>query len=48
MTITVIPTVISILFTVTKWFLHGLEELKNKSTSRDHPDYSIIKIGKNT
>ena len=45
---TVIPIVIGALGAVTKGLVKGLEELGNKRTSGDHPNYSIIKIGKNT
>ena len=45
---TMIPTVISGLSTATKRFGTGSGGLENKRTSRDHPNYCIIKIGQNT
>ena len=44
MKMTVLPIVNGALGTITK----GIRELGNKRTSRDHPDYSIIKISQNT
>ena len=44
----VIPVVIGALGTISKGLVKGLEKLKNKNTSGDHPDYSIIKVGQNT
>ena len=46
MKVSIIPIVIGALGTVTKELVHG--RLENKSTSRDHPNYSIIEIGQNT
>ena len=40
--------VISELGTVTKRLLQRLEDLGNKRTSGDHPNYKIIEIGQNT
>ena len=45
--VTVIPVVIVVLDTVTKRLVQGLEDLETRR-SRDHPNYSIIKIGQNT
>ena len=47
MKVTVISNVIDALSTVTKGLVHGPENLGKKSTSGDHPDYSI-KIDQNT
>ena len=46
--VTVIPTVIGALGTVTKAFGTGTEGLGYKRTSRDHPNYSVLGIGQNT
>ena len=48
MRVTVITIVIGALGTVTKRLVQGTGGLGNKRTSRDHPNYSIIKIGQNT
>ena len=48
MKVTVIPTVIGALGTVTKRFGTRTGGLGNKRTSGDHPNYSIIKIGQKT
>ena len=45
MKVTMIPIVIS---TVTKGLVTRTGGLGNKKTSRDHPNYNIIKIGRNT
>ena len=45
---TVMPVIICALGTFTKRFVQGLEKFGNKRTSRDHPNYSIEEIGKNT
>ena len=44
----VIPIVIGVLGTVSKGLVLGLEEMENKRTSGDQPNYSIVEIGKNT
>ena len=48
MKLTVIPIVIHALSTVTKGLVKELEDLYNKRTSRDDPNYSIVEIGQNT
>ena len=48
MKVTVIPIIIGALSTVSKRLVQGLEDLENKKTTRDHPNYRIIKIGQNT
>ena len=45
MRVTVIPIVIGVLGTVTKRLVKGL---RNKRTTGDYPNYSIVEIGKNT
>ena len=44
----IIPIVISALGTVTKGLVRGLEDLKIRRRSGDHPNYNITKIGLNT
>ena len=44
----VIPSLISTFGTVTKGLIKGLEVFVKKRTSRDHPNYIIMKIGQNT
>ena len=44
MKVKVMPILIGVLDTVTE----GTERIRNKNTSRDHPDYSLIQIGQNT
>ena len=46
MKVMMIPIVFGALGTIPKELVKGLEDLKMRST--DHPDYSIIKIGKYT
>ena len=46
MKLTVIPIVIGALGTIPKGLVKGLED-RNQRKSRDHLDYSIIKIGQN-
>ena len=46
--VTVIPIVIGALGSITKRIGKGTGRFRNQRTSRDHPDYSITKIGKNT
>ena len=48
MKVTVILIVIGALGTLTKGLVQGLKGLEKKRTSRDHPNYSIIKIDQNT
>ena len=48
MKVTIIPIVIGALSTVTKGLVQGLEDLENKTTSRDHPNYCSIEISQNT
>ena len=48
MKMTVIPTVIGALGTVTKGLIKGLEDLEINGTSGDHPNYTVIKISQNT
>ena len=48
MKVMVIPIVISELGIVTKRLIWGMGDLKNKRTSGDHSNYSIIEIGQNT
>ena len=43
-----IPIVIGALGTIPKGLMKGLKDLEIRWTSGYHPDYSIIKIGKNT
>ena len=45
MKVTVIPIGIGALSTVTKGLIKRTRKLGNKRTSRDHPNYSIAKIG---
>ena len=45
---TVIPIVIGALGTVTKGLVQGLEDLKQKRTSGNRTNYSIVEIGQNT
>ena len=46
--VTIVPIVIGVHGTIPEGLVKGLARLGNKKTSRDHPDYSIIKIGQNT
>ena len=48
MKVTVMPIVIGALGTVTKRLVLGLEDFENEKTSRDYPNYCIIKIRQNT
>ena len=48
MKMTVIPTVIGVLRTITKILAQGLKELEPQRTSRDHPNNGIINISQNT
>ena len=48
MKMTAIPIVIGALMTVTKGLVKGTGELRNKRTSGDHPNYSIIEVCQNT
>ena len=48
MKVTVIPTVIGVLGTVTKGLLQELENMEKKRTCRDHQNYSTVEIGQNT
>ena len=45
---TVIANVITALGTTHKNFVKGREDLENKWTSSEHPNYCIIKIGQTT
>ena len=47
MKVTVIPILIGALGTIPKGLLRDCKT-RNKRTSGDHPDYSIIKIDQNT
>ena len=44
----VILIVVGALVTIPKLLLKGTGNLENQKTKRDHQDYSIIKIGKNS
>ena len=48
MKVTVIPIVIGALGKISKGLVKGLKKFRNQRASRDHPDYSIAKIGQNT
>ena len=48
MKVTVIPVVIRALAIVPKRIDERTGRLVNKRTSRDHPDYRVIKISQNT
>ena len=48
MKVTVIPIVIGMLGTVTKKIVTGTGGHGNKRTSGDHPNCSIVEIGRNT
>ena len=45
---TVISVRVGPLVTIPKVLVKGLEDLKNQRTSKDKPDYSIIKTDQNT
>ena len=47
MKVTVILIVIGALRTISKELLKRLGDLEKKRTSRDHPNYGIIKIDQN-
>ena len=44
----VIQIVIGAFRTILKGLVKGTRRLRNKSTSSDHPDDNIVKIGQNT
>ena len=48
MSVTVIPTVIDMLGTVSKGLEVGLEDLEIGVMNQDHPNYNIIEIDQNT
>ena len=48
MKVTVIPIVIGAIGTVTEGLLKKTGRLRNKGSSEDNPNYSIVKIGQNT
>ena len=45
MRVTVMPVVIGALGTNPKGLIRELRGVRNRRTSRDHPDYSITRIG---
>ena len=45
---TVIPIVVGVFGTIAKWLVKGTGGVGNLKTSRDHPNYSIVRIGQNT
>ena len=48
MNVTLIPIVIGALGTTLKGMMNGAGRVGNWSTSRDHSNYNIVKIGYNT
>ena len=48
MKMTVIPTVISMLGMIAKGLVKAAGGVRNRRTNRDHPNYSIAKVCKNT
>ena len=48
MKVMVIPVVIGALRTVPKGLVRELEEIRNRRTSQDHPNYGIVEVAQNT
>ena len=48
MKVTVLPIVVGALGTVTKGLVKSIRGLRNKRSSGDHPNYSIVEIDQNT
>ena len=48
MNVTVIPIVIGALGMISKGLVKKTEGVWNRKKSRDHPNYSIVKVGQNT
>ena len=48
MKVTEIPIVIGALGTIRKGLVKRLDEVENRRTSGDHPNYNIVEVGQNT